>query len=123
MSAAPSGRLATKALRNHLPTLTVIDFHIETVRVQLPVNHVAASLESALSGFNRTINAFRAFDCDYFLYALELVAVRIADALEKSYEIRMPPTERNSLRLQRLRSNGFLDRRELHFISPRSARI
>jgi hypothetical protein len=28
----------------------------------------------------------------------------------------MPPTERNSLRLQRFRSNGFLARRELHLL-------
>jgi len=47
-----------------LPAPTVIDLHIETVRVQLPVNHVATSLESALSRFNSTINAFRTFDCD-----------------------------------------------------------
>jgi hypothetical protein len=84
---------------------------------------VAASLESALSRFNSTIKAFRTFNCDYFLYALELAAVRTADVLEKSYEVRMPPNERNSLRLQRFRSNGFLARRELHFTSPRSARI
>jgi hypothetical protein len=52
--------------------LTVIDLHIETVRVQLPIRHVAASLEPALSRFNSTIKAFRTFNCDYFLYALEL---------------------------------------------------
>jgi hypothetical protein len=38
-------------------TLTVIDFHIETVRVQSPVNYATAWLESALNGFNRTINS------------------------------------------------------------------
>jgi len=88
--------------------------------VQLPIRHVAASLESPLSRFNSTIKAFRTFNCDYFLYALELVAVRTADVLEKSYEVRMPPTERNSPRSQRFRSNGFL---VLHFTSPKSARI
>jgi len=55
--------------------------------VQLPINHVTASLESALSGFNRTIDAFRTFDCDCFLHALELVAVRTEEVLEKRYEI------------------------------------
>jgi hypothetical protein len=103
-------------------TLTVIDFHIETVRVQLPINHVTASLESALSGFNRTIDAFRTFDCDCFLHALELVAVRTADVLEKSYEIRMLPTHRNRLGVQRLRSNWFFARRELHYSPPKGAR-
>ena len=73
----------------------------------MPVNHATASLESALSGFNRTINAFRTFDRDCFLHALELVAVRTADVLEKSYEV---PTHRNSLGVQRRRSNWFLAR-------------
>jgi hypothetical protein len=89
-AALPGGRQlpVTKSHNsNLLPALTVIDLHIETVRVQLPVNHVATALESALSGFNSTINAFRTFDCDYFLYALELVTVRTANVLEKSYEI------------------------------------
>ena len=43
----------------------------------------AAALESALSRFNSAIKAFRTFNCDYFLHALELVAVRTADVLEK----------------------------------------
>jgi hypothetical protein len=120
----PRGGWQPRRQLKNRSTLTVIDFHIETVRVQLPVNHVTASLESALSGFNRTINAFRTRDCDCFLYALELVAVRTADVLEKSYEARIPPTDRNDLGLQWLRSNWSLARRELHsFVSQRSARI
>jgi hypothetical protein len=90
--------------------------------VQLPINHVTVSLESALSGFNRTIDAFRTFDCDCFLHALELVAVRTADVLEKRYEVRMLPTHRNSLGVQRLRSNWFLARRELHYSPPKGTR-
>ena len=71
--------------------------------MQLPVNHATASLESALSGFHRTVNAFRTFDCDCLLYALELVAVRTADVFEKSYKARMPAADRNSLGVRRLR--------------------
>ena len=103
-------------------TLTLIDFHVETVRVQLPANYATASLDSALSGFHRTVNAFRTFDCDCLLYALELVAVRTADVLEKSYKARMPAADRNSLGVRRLRSNRFLARRKLHSFVPEGPR-